>query len=47
MTTTGRQLRFVLPIRTSKRKKEAKSPDQQRDLAFGWAQAHQHETCSP
>jgi len=43
MTTTGRQLRFVLPIRTSKRKKEAKSPDQQRDLAFGWAQAHQHE----
>lgn len=40
---SARQLRFVLPIRTSKRKKEAKSPDQQRDLAFAWKQAHGHE----
>lgn len=40
---TQRKLRFVLPIRTSKRKKEAKSPQQQRDLANGWAHAHRHD----
>ena len=43
MNPPSRTLRFVLPIRTSKRKKEAKSPQQQRDLAFGWAAAHGHE----
>lgn len=37
------KLRFVLPIRTSKRKAEAKSPQQQTDLAMAWAKTHGHE----
>jgi len=36
-------LRLDLIIRTSKRKKEAKSPKQQRDIAETCAQAHGHE----
>ena len=36
-------MRLDLIIRTSKRKKDARSPQQQRDLAGAWAQAHGHE----
>ena len=43
MESAYRKLRFVLPIRTSKRKKEAKSPQQQRDLAASWEKAYGHE----
>lgn len=39
----GRPLRLDLPIRTSKRKKEAKSPQQQRDMAYSCAAVNGHE----
>src|SRR3954469_279631 len=38
-----RPLRLDLPIRTSKRKKEAKSPQQQRDMAYSCAAVNGHE----
>lgn len=42
MSHPTRSLNLVLPIRTSKRKLEAKSPQQQIDLATSWSQAYGH-----
>lgn len=39
----ARPLRLDLPIRTSKRKREAKSPQQQRDMAYSCAAVNGHE----
>lgn len=42
-TNNGRPLRLVLIIRTSKRKKEARSPQQQRDMAEACAKANGYQ----
>lgn len=43
MFTTAQPLRLDLAVRTSKRKKEARSPQQQRDIAEACAKANEHE----
>lgn len=40
---TGQPLRLDLAIRTSKRKKEARSPEQQHDMAFACARVHGYD----